>query len=177
MHTSRIIAAHVSDVASSDIPAAALAAASAVLCDTLALGLAGANVTGANMIVDIARQESGRNESALWSTGEKLSASGAAFVNSFCAGALDYDSLHPLGLVHPAICTVPAALAIGERVKASGREVLAAIAIADDLMCRMGLAHRSNRGWYFTALYGGIAASIVGARLLRLDAMGVESAL
>src|SRR5688572_30125436 len=129
------------------------------------------------MIVDIARQESGRNESAVWSTGEKLSASGAAFVNSFCAGALDYDSLHPLGLVHPAICTVPAALAIGERVKASGREVLAAIAIADDLMCRMGLAHRSNRGWYFTALYGGIAASIVGARLLRLDAMGVESAL
>ena len=177
MHISRIIAAHVSGVASSDIPVAALAAASAALCDTLALGLAGADATGANMIVDIARQESGRNESSVWSTGEKLSASGATLVNSFCAGALDYDSLHPLGLVHPAICTVPAALAIGERVRASGRDVLAAIAIADDLMCRMGLAHRSNRGWYFTALYGGIAAAIVGARLLRLDAAGVENAL
>jgi 2-methylcitrate dehydratase PrpD len=177
MSTSRAIAAHVSGVATAAIPKAALAAARAALSDTLAVGLAGADAAGGEIVLDLARQDSGRSESTVWHTGDKLCAGGATLVNSFHAGALDYDSLHPAALVHPAICTVPAALAVGERTRASGSEVVASIAIADDLMCRMGLAHGSNRGWYFTALYGGMAAAIAASRLMRLDARRVENAL
>jgi len=174
---SRAIAEHVSDTATAAVPATAIEAARDAFCDTVGLGLAGTDIQGDDIVLAMARHESGVAESTVWSDGEMLSAIGATLVNAFRAGALDYDSLHPQGLVHPAVCSVPAALAIGERTHASGAELLAAIAIADDLTCRMGLAHRTNKGWYYTALYGGMAAAIAAARLLRLDASRMQSAL
>ena len=177
MGISRVIAEHVSSTSFSNIPAPAIDAARRSFCDTLGVALAGAEASGRDIVFKLAQQESGVRESSVWGGGGKLAVTSATLVNSFAAGALDYDSLHPLGLVHPGVCTVPAGCAIAERAHASGEELLAALAIADDLMCRMGLAHQSNRGWYLTALYGGMAAAIVSAKLMRLDSAQIEHAL
>ena len=52
---------------------------------------------------------------------------GAAFLNGALAHSLDFDDTHAAGSLHPGAPVIPAAIAAGEMVGASGAEVLAAI--------------------------------------------------
>ena len=52
---------------------------------------------------------------------------GAAFLNGALAHSLDFDDTHAAGSLHPGAPVIPAAIAAGEMVGASGADVLAAI--------------------------------------------------
>ena len=52
---------------------------------------------------------------------------GAAFLNGALAHSLDFDDTHAAGSLHPGAPVIPAALAAGEMVGASGADVLAGI--------------------------------------------------
>ena len=84
------------------------------------------------------------------------------------AAALDFDSL--CLTVHADCVVVPAAMAAGQAVRASGREVLAAYVAGVEFMAR--LSHASvppQRGWTHTAVFGVFGAAIAAARLLGLS--------
>jgi hypothetical protein len=53
----------------------------------------------------------------------------AAFVNGVLAHSLDYDDTHLPSILHPSASVVPAALAAGEAVGASGADVVVAAAV------------------------------------------------
>ena len=54
------------------------------------------------------------------------------------AHALDYDNVHDDAFTHPSSSTVPAALAVAERTeKSSGKDFITAMALGDDLHCRL----------------------------------------
>ncbi len=66
---------------------------------------------------------------------------GAAFLNGALAHSLDFDDTHAAGSLHPGAPVIPAALAAGEMVGASGADVLAAIVAAGyEVACRVALA-------------------------------------
>jgi 2-methylcitrate dehydratase PrpD len=171
------LATYAARMSYTDFPDTVVQATRRSIIDTVAVAWAGSNAEGVSAARDQILEESGSPQSTIWGCGTRVPSPGAAFVNSLCAAAPDYDGLHPQALVHPGIVTVPAAFAVGEQVGAQGKEVLTAIAVADDLMCRMGLAHKTNRGWYLTAVYGGVAAAIAAAKVLRLDARGIGDAI
>ena len=52
---------------------------------------------------------------------------GAAFLNGALAHSLDFDDTHAAGTLHPGAPVIPAAIAAGEMVGASGADVLAGI--------------------------------------------------
>src|SRR6201989_3688983 len=52
---------------------------------------------------------------------------GAAFLNGALAHSLDFDDTHAAGSLHPGAPGIPAALAAGEMVGASGADVLGAL--------------------------------------------------
>ncbi|MBU2609267.1 MAG: MmgE/PrpD family protein, partial [Chloroflexi bacterium] len=69
-------------------------------------------------------------------------------------------------------------LAMGEYLgTVSGKEVITAVALGIDVVCRMGLATKSWIGWILTALYGYFGAATVAGKLLGLDAEGMKNAL
>ena len=174
---SEAIAKHVTAARYESLPADVALFTKRFVLDTLAVAWAGADAPGAPPIRELVRKEGGTAVSTLWVFGGRLPASAAAFLNGMAAAALDYDSVYEAGSVHPDIVTVPAAFAVAERQHLSGREFLTAVALGNDLMCRLGKATAMNTGWFYTSLYGVFGAAVAAAQLLKLDEGGVRDAI
>jgi 2-methylcitrate dehydratase PrpD len=106
---------------------------------------------------------------------------GATLLNGALAHSLDFDDTHAAGSLHPGAPVIPAALAAGEMVGASGADVLSAIIAGYEITCRVALAlpagEHYDRGFHPTATCGAFGAAGAAARVFGLDASGVAGAL
>ena len=106
---------------------------------------------------------------------------GAAFLNGALAHSLDFDDTHAAGSLHPGAPVIPAALAAGEMVGASGADVLAGIVAGYEVTCRVALALPAgahyDRGFHPTATCGAFGAAAAAGRVFGLDADGIAGAL
>jgi len=106
---------------------------------------------------------------------------GAAYLNGALAHSLDFDDTHAAGSLHPGAPVIPAAIAAGEMVGASGADVLAAIIAGYEVTCRVALAlpagEHYDRGYHPTATCGAFGAAAAAARGFGVDADGVAGAL
>ena len=122
--------------------------------------------------LDLVRSQPGPAQATLLGFGERASAAQAALVNGALAHALDYeDAFDPVPL-HPNASLLPAALAVLEGCPCSGRELIAAVALGCDLVCRLGLSLRrplEAGGWYPPPILGAFGAALAAARLAGLD--------
>jgi 2-methylcitrate dehydratase PrpD len=111
-------------------------------------------------------------------SGERRSVDTAALVNGVAAHVLDYDDVSLDG--HPSAVLVPAILAQGEALGASGAEMLTAYVagyeVWAELLTRQPIPlHR--KGWHPSAVLGPVAAAAACAKLRRLDAERAATAL
>jgi 2-methylcitrate dehydratase PrpD len=96
-----------------------------------------------------------------------------------CHG-LDFDDTHSDSVSHISTVSGPAALAAGEAQDAGGRDVLAAVVAANEIVTRIGMAASGAfhaRGFHPTAVCGVFGATSAAARLARLDPQTTTSAL
>ncbi|MGE0153626.1 MAG: MmgE/PrpD family protein [Reyranellaceae bacterium] len=177
MSISDRLARHVAAVRYEDLPAPAIAAAKRLIMDTIGTGYAGAAEPGCAEIADTVLADGAAPHATLWSTGQRTSAMGAALANGTFAAALDYDSLHFDGVIHPEIVTLPAALALGEREKRSGRDLIRAVVVGGDLMCRMAMSTGRNAAWFVTSTNGTFGAAAAAAVMLGLNQEQTRNAL
>lgn len=119
--------------------------------------------------------------SGVFGDAARYTPAGAAFLNGALAHSLDFDDTHAAGSLHPGAPVIPAALAAGEMVGASGADVLAAIIAGYEITCRVALAlpagEHYGRGFHPTATCGAFGAAAAAARVFGLDAEGVAGAL
>lgn len=106
----------------------------------------------------------------------------AAMANSALAHILDYDDIHDQGRLHPTTVVLPAALAAGELVGASGADVRMGVLLGGEAMCRFGIsisptATGPASHWFITQLVGYVGAAIAAATAMRLDDEAVISAI
>jgi 2-methylcitrate dehydratase PrpD len=111
--------------------------------------------------------------------GTKLTKAGAAFVNAetiFAGGKWDTFRM----LTHPGIAILPAALAAAETASASGKEFLVAVAAGYEVMERMAaefIPTVMSRGFHAGPVFGIFGAAVAAAKLQRLDAGQIHSAI
>ena len=109
-----------------------------------------------------------------------LAPADAAFANAVMMRALFLDDLLFPGMTHAGVVTLPAALAIGEMQRASGRDVLLATVLGYEVLGKLSAA---AFGWSSpqprrpTMIYGAYGAVVAGGKLLRLDAQQMAHAL
>src|SRR5580698_5994000 len=119
--------------------------------------------------------------SGVFGDAARYSPAGAAFLNGALAHSLDFDDTHAAGSLHPGAPVIPAALAAGEMVGASGADVLAGIIAGYEITCRVALAlpagEHYDRGFHPTATCGAFGAAVAAARVFGLDATDMASAL
>jgi 2-methylcitrate dehydratase PrpD len=101
-----------------------------------------------------------------------LDSAGAALVNGTAAHGEDFDDTFEGGPVHAGAVVVPAVLAVAEREKLAGADVLAGIAVGSEVMCRASLVapkkiHKA--GFHPTAVLGAIASAAAVATALKLE--------
>ncbi|VTU30744.1 MmgE/PrpD family protein [Variovorax sp. SRS16] len=154
------------------IPAHVHAATTRCIKDTLGVALA-ARALGVGMAgVQVALQDASVPQSALWGAGLRVSMEDAALANGMLSHALDFDDTHAAAIVHSSSVLVPAALAVGEAVQASGRSILAALVVGYQVAARLGRLAPGpfqDNGFQATSVLGTFAAAIVAARLMRLS--------
>jgi 2-methylcitrate dehydratase PrpD len=117
---------------------------------------------------------------SIWGTSLHVPAPDAALANGTAAHALDYDDMCFVSLAHPSAPLVPAIIAVGEMVAASGRAVLDAYVVGFEIQARLGRLmnpRHYQRGWHCTSTLGVMSAAAGAARLLGLDAAATAHAL
>ena len=127
---------------------------------------------GCRAFVDLAIQGGGKQESTIIGFNSKVPSYMAAFANGSMAHALDFEDAHEGALVHSNAATIPAALAVAEsRGKTSGKELITAITLGSDIVCRLGLSLKEdliNYGWYHPAILDAFGATAAASKLLKL---------
>lgn len=102
----------------------------------------------------------------------RLSAGNAAYVNSVAAAGTLRNDTHAASASHPGMVVVPAVLALAEERGATGPDILIAIAVGYEVMCRLGLTlirPESTTVFRPTGILGPVGAAAAAARLLGLD--------
>jgi len=151
------------------IPSPAFEAATRAVLDTLGVALAGAVEPPAALAARLAPDLPAG--SAVWGQNRRSTPAYAALINGAAAHALDYDDVQHSLRGHPSAPTLPALFAVAEAAGRSGRELLAAYVIADEVAGRLGEAIGAPHyiaGWHNTSTLGALAAAAGCARLLGL---------
>lgn len=165
-----------------DLPEPAVAAAKRGVLDFIAVTLAGSREAAAEKITTFVRTIKSNDEATVINGGFTTSAYLAAFANGTMAHTLDYDDvLHipPMWTGHPSVAILPAALAVAERINASGKEVILAYCQGIEIYAKVALlcgdtAYRN--GWHNTSIIGTMAATGAAAKLLKLNELHVRRA-
>lgn len=156
-----------------DLPSNVVEVTKKSFLDALGVTLAASTLgEGCQAFVDLAVENGAKRESTILGFGSTTSASMAAFANGAMGHALDFEDAHDRALMHPNAATIPAAFAIAEALgNVGGKELLTAIALGSDLVCRLGLALIANPleyGWYIPPIFNAFGASAAVAKLLHL---------
>jgi 2-methylcitrate dehydratase PrpD len=169
------LAAWVTDLRFSDIDAPTVAYARELLLDHLGCATRGGTVDTAEAVARMLAAIGADEGPALTAVAAKapLRPEWAAFANGVHAHSIELDDTHSASSSHPAVVTIPAALATAELQGSSGEELLAAIVAGYEVVGRLGRALDPQqvyaRGFHPTGVIGPFAAAAVTAKLLGLS--------
>ena len=109
-------------------------------------------------------------------TGDRLGVTAAAFANGAFSQALEFDDTHNESIVHMSSPAVAAALALSEYLRpVSGRDLITAIALGNEISCRVGSVASGQfhkRGFHPTGLFATFGTAYLASKLLGLNARG-----
>ena len=162
-----------------DLPAVVGATAKLLLLDPLGGQLAFATLPWgkAAMRYTAAKQGAGRSTVAFY--GLKANAEDAAFCNGVFGHGFEMDDVEMQTTSHPAVCVIPAVLAVGEQEASSGREVLCALVAGYETFLRFAHAADSMRHRFFhsSSVSGAFGAAAAAGQLLGFDEAVMRDAL
>ncbi len=152
-----------------DLPASVVARTKNFILDTVGAAIAGSSADGIDAGLQLVREAGGAPQATVLLFGDRLPATGVAMINGAMCQARDFDPVYEPGVMLPYGPVFAAALAAAELAKASGKELINAVALGTDVACRVSNALLSGLAWSRTATLGVFGAAIAAARLLRLD--------
>ena len=158
MNTSLHIAHYVSDLRADTLPPAAREAAIRCVLDLLTAAAAGHTDPAVKAFRQLAMNDYGSGACAIWFTGERASATGAAFANSAAASILDLDDGFRLARGHPGAAVIPAALAAALD-STSAEAFIAAVVAGYEVGVRVAMARPAYAPSGVWSAYAAIAAA------------------
>jgi 2-methylcitrate dehydratase PrpD len=173
------LAEHVSAIRYADLPASVVHAFKRALQDHVTCAIAGSALPVSRALLEYFKETDAARAATVIGNGALLSAQNAALVNGANTHGLDFDDGHTNGSAHPSGAIFPAALATAQQYGASPRELLLAVVMGYDVMCRIAAAmHPASvrRGWHNTPIAGVFGAAAAVSKLLGLSAAQTRNA-
>jgi len=168
------LARWVSSVTFADLPQDIVDATKRRVLDVIGLSLAGAETAFGRSVRQAAIALSPPGSCRVLGTGERLGVTTAAFVNGSFSQALEFDDTHNESIVHMSSPSVAAALALADLGvrPISGRDLITAIAIGNEISCRVGSVspgqfHRL--GFHPSGLFAPFGVTYLAGKLLGLE--------
>lgn len=145
----------------------------AKLCilDWIGAAMTGVAEKATQIILDY-EKENVKRDSTIIGQNRKSSMATAALVNGMESHAIDFDDIHDFYSLHLCSPVMPAALAVAERQKASGKEFIDAIMKGVQIMVSIANAimpeHYNLGRWHATSTIGIFGAAAAAGSLLHL---------
>jgi len=171
-----------------DIPPDVIDFTKRSILDGIECAIRGLDMEAGELILRYAEEiEEGKPEAAIWGRDMKVPARLAGLVNATSAHVPnigDSFNIHPL---HVNYLMPQAAIAVAEKERLSGRDVIVACVAGTEVCLRAALAthvsdeggyfNSDGRGWQSTGALGAIGTSVATGKLLGLDAERMVQAL
>ena len=145
-------------------------AAKDVVLDTIGAILAGSRLSENANFAGLAVTMSGPGNATVMGHGHRVQPVWATMVNATAGVSLEMDEGNRLGGGHPSIHVTPGAIAVGEDLGRSGREVLESIIVGYEVVSRIGSATQIRPEVHSHGTWGTIGAAAATARLMGFDA-------
>ncbi len=158
-----------------NIPKDIVARAKDAVIDTVGCIVGGAIDFGSPMVVDLVKEWGGTKESTILAHGVKAPSHNVAMANAVLARSFDFGMVDMWvdGVIRPSHITetmVPTALAIAEQKGMSGKELLTACVLGEDLTSRIMAAPTKHvLRWDQTGTLNTFGATAVAGKLWGLD--------
>ncbi len=129
-----------------DLPGKVIEQAKRSILDTLAVTIGGSAMEGIPAIVELVKDKGGKPESIIPFYGGKVPASEAALAIGPMSRAMDMGDIHDEAL-HCSEYILPALLAAtGLKHKVTGKELITAFILGQEVLIRIGTAYRAGSG-------------------------------
>ncbi|HTP95311.1 MAG TPA: MmgE/PrpD family protein [Burkholderiales bacterium] len=176
----RQLAARFAAMSYNDVSADSRHAVKRLLLDYLGVALAGSQSESGRIARRFAREQGGKPQARLIGDNARVPMASAAFANAISSHSIELDDIDVLALFHFSPPVFSAALAAAEHANANGRHLVAALAAGCEMMERASKAANPslrNRAYHTTPTCGVFGATVAAAKLLRLSADKLTSAL
>ena len=176
---SRALAEFAAGLRYEDIPPAVRELSKLLILDALGCGLAATGYDFASATLSGARALGGDGPCAVIGSTVRLPLRDAALVNGVLLHGLDFDDSNFLGILHPTVACLPAALGVGQMRGASGRDMMTAYVAGMETAIRIGAAARGifhHIGFHATGLVAHFSSAVVAGKLMDLDATALVRA-
>lgn len=183
MDLSERISENVLNIRFNDLSEETVLASKMAILDTLGVMIAGSGAgEGVEKVVGLLDTLGGLEQCSVVGFGKKGNLVFAAMANGALAHSIDYDDAHDDAFVHPSASVVPAALTVGEFTHASGKDLIRAVALGNDVMCRLGFAvsnpeENNSLLWMLPVLLGSFSATVAASALFDLPKEQIVNAL
>ncbi len=176
------LAKYTSDMKYEELPGEVVWQAKKIVLHTLAAALAACNTKQGRDAAALAKEQGGGvKQSTILGHREKVSSTQAAFANGTLADILDWEDCSWTG--HPSANVIPAALAVSECTRASGKELITAIVAGYEVYQRVAMAVQPSAEWNWFEKGWGLtsweifAGAMPAAKLLNPDAKTVAQTM
>jgi len=179
------LARNVSNTTFEDLPGDAVEATKKSILDILGVMFPPTTlVETCASVYELMKEAGGKPESTIIGFGGKAPCWIAAYINGSLTHAIDFDDCVGLEnpITHPTGSCFPAALAVAERAgRVSGKELITAVALGNDLDVRLASCPRksilTDYPFFSITTFGVFAAAAVSAKLLGLSEPEIVNAL
>jgi 2-methylcitrate dehydratase PrpD len=180
LSVTRDLAEFAVDTRFQDLPDDVVREAKRDIINVLGVALYSARDPSLKHLLGMFAEEGGNPRATVWGAGLRSTLANAALANGYIAHLEDYDDTHFPTVMHPTAPSLPAAFAIAEQAQRSGRDLIAAVALAIEVCCRVCLSVHPwhyDEGWHITGTMGVFGGAVAAGKALALDSDGMQRAL
>ena len=160
-----------------DLRPSTIAAAKDVVLDTIGAILAGSRLSENANFAGLAASMSGPGTATVFGHAARVQPVWATMVNATAGVSLEMDEGNRLGGGHPSIHVTPGAIAVGEDLGRSGREVMESVIVGYEVISRIGTATQIRPEVHSHGTWGTIGTAAATARLMGFDAAHTRLAM
>ena len=160
-----------------DLPPEAVDYAKKSILDTIAVTIAGSTAEGCKAVVELVKGFGGKKESTVWVYGGRVPAPLAGLAIGPMARARDLGDVHENGGGHVTEYILPAAYPVAESLKNNGKDLITAVALAQDMMIRLALTINRDAGSLRMGMSRIFAPTAAVAKLAKLDEVTMLNAM
>jgi 2-methylcitrate dehydratase PrpD len=170
-----IIGKHLARTGFADLPVSVVKAVKESILDTIGCAIAGTSGPDIAALRDLVTTWAGQQAATIiGGQGLKVPAYAATLANAALVHQDDFDDTYDSSPCHPTSATLMAALALAEeRGDIGGQDLITAVALGNDLMCRIAQAITGRMDaypWFRAPVIGIFGATASCARILGADA-------